>query len=525
MKRISVIVLLFFINAFAQDADSLYKTFIKLTQERNGAPRKCAFDILSQAREIFARGDKNERKALAQILSRPVCDTYIELHDGEFILHYDLSGTHAPTYSVEELAEAFENIYATEIENAGFPPPPSDNEGVNGAYDIYIQNIGNVYGYTTPEEVISASDSTYTSFIIINSDFSGFNTEGIDAAKVTLAHEFHHAIQIGNYIMRTADLYFYELSSTSMEEFVFPQINDYVAYLPEYFNNTTIAFPDYSGYNLGIWDLFLKAKYGFSILTSQWEKMKTMRAAFAIERSLKEYGNNSTRALAEFGVWTYFTNFRAQSGKYFDDAALYPLVHPAKSFSVPPAYERDFTLPPLASYFIQAEISSSARPDTLVLLAVNGDVAALFPSPYERTNCAVTIYDNPDDGEFAFASNYSYDFSNDNPDYIALKKFINNEEITGETEVAEASVYPQPFVPQKHQALIITLDEPTSAVTVAVYASDMSRVLLKDVAVWGDGKTISLNKNLLNLPSGIYIFTLYFNDKTQKGKFAIINER
>ena len=71
-------------------------------------------------------------------------------------------------------------------------------------------------------------------------DIAIFLTKGINAARVTVAHEFHHAIQLGNYSYRDSDLFFYELTSTSMEEFVFNSVNDYYNYLTDYF-----YFPQY----------------------------------------------------------------------------------------------------------------------------------------------------------------------------------------------------------------------------------------------------------------------------------------
>jgi hypothetical protein len=133
---------------------------------------------------------------------------------------------------VQLFAAALESVYDFEVNHFGYPPPPSDNgEGGDNKYDIYIINTGrDTYGYTVLENEISPGSKRYTAYTVINDDFNGFYTSGIDAARVTAAHEFVHAIHIGNYINRffEGDEFFYELSATAMEHFVFATIKDYL---------------------------------------------------------------------------------------------------------------------------------------------------------------------------------------------------------------------------------------------------------------------------------------------------------
>ncbi len=122
----------------------------------------------------------------------------------------------------------------------GYLPPPSDNgEGGDNLYDIYVNDFTGLilYGQTKFD---FSDGGTGPSFMEIENDFSSYPTKGINAARVTAAHEFHHAIQLGSYIYRASDLYFYEITSTSMEEFVYDSVNDYYNYLENYFNYSTI---------------------------------------------------------------------------------------------------------------------------------------------------------------------------------------------------------------------------------------------------------------------------------------------
>ena len=175
--------------------------------------------------------------------------TSVVSSNGFFRVHYDLTGTNALGYDLNLLLQAIDSVYSFEITYLGYPAPPSDGSaGDDDKYDIYVLNILD-YGYTQPEDMVGASK--WTSFMVIDNDFgTGFYTHGIDAARVTVAHEFHHAIQMGNYApinpsepYRSSDRFYYELTSTAFEEFVFDEVNDYYAYMPAYFNHPSQSFP------------------------------------------------------------------------------------------------------------------------------------------------------------------------------------------------------------------------------------------------------------------------------------------
>lgn len=64
---------------------------------------------------------------------------------------------------------------------------------------------------------------------------SSYYTRGINALKVTLAHEFGHAVQLLSYGLWDEDIWFYEMTSIWLEEAVFDDVNDYYAYIPRFF--------------------------------------------------------------------------------------------------------------------------------------------------------------------------------------------------------------------------------------------------------------------------------------------------
>ena len=79
------------------------------------------------------------------------------------------------------------------------------------------------------------SRATY-SYLELDNDYTNpvyQQTKGTDALRVTIAHEFHHAVQFG-YYQGTDGVWWQESTSTWMEEVAYPHIDDYLQYLPSF---------------------------------------------------------------------------------------------------------------------------------------------------------------------------------------------------------------------------------------------------------------------------------------------------
>ena len=125
-------------------------------------------------------------------------------------------------------------------------PPVSDvDQGGSSQYDIYFQQVP-YYGFTSPELAGPEVWNDFSSHIVVHNTFSpGFppndDPEGLvlGALKVTIAHEFYHAIQFAYDVSEVS--FFMEMSSTWMEEMAYPQVNDNYNYLPDFFNVTQVG--------------------------------------------------------------------------------------------------------------------------------------------------------------------------------------------------------------------------------------------------------------------------------------------
>ncbi len=227
-----------------------------------------------------------------------------------------------PNWSVEqnvaEVAEALDSVYRFEVNYLGYLSPPGDNgAGGDDKYDVYIQNQGGgLYGYTEPESKIGTVN--WTSFIVIDNDYVGYYSSGIDGMLVTVAHEFHHSIQVGNYSVpdpnspyRDSDVYFYEITSTSMEEFVYDDVNDYYAYMQSYFKTRKLLCQNRMVTILQFGIFILNRDSGFEILKQQWELIPSINAIMSINNTILNAGSSFPGEFNKFGIWTYFTNIQS----------------------------------------------------------------------------------------------------------------------------------------------------------------------------------------------------------------------
>ena len=95
------------------------------------------------------------------------------------------------------------------------------------------------YGFTYPER----AGRTSSSYLEIDNDYANpiyQQTKGLDALRVTIAHEFHHAIQFG-YYQGSDSIWWQESTSTWMEEVVYPDVDDYLQYLPSFLGSSPRA--------------------------------------------------------------------------------------------------------------------------------------------------------------------------------------------------------------------------------------------------------------------------------------------
>lgn len=330
--------------AHAQEISAVQRNaaqeFLAALHGESEQPIKCGLSYILNLRHNFSNFPSDQQHALQSMFQRPdfLPESYVS-SKGHFKIHYTTSGINAvspvstkaagvPDY-VYEAARAAERSYFLLVDSLGFRPNLPD-EGIDGPeYDIYIMELGNVYGWTFSENAVSSNPLRYTAYMKVDNDFVGpYFTHGLDALRVTIAHEFFHAIQFA-YAYRDMDLFFFEMSSVWFEDLAYDGVNDYLQYLPKFFRE--LHFPlhlqnNWHEYGAALWLKYWLAHRDLRSLRRMWEKLQTMAALKAMQEEVQEQGVEFPEAMAEFYSWCLYTGPRHQAGQYFPEAEAYPTV-------------------------------------------------------------------------------------------------------------------------------------------------------------------------------------------------------
>lgn len=263
-----------------------------------------------------------------------------------------------PDY-VNKVADIADSVWAFVIDRLGYPVPLTDaNNGGDSLLDIYILNLGSAfYGITYPDETAPYTEMSISTYIEIDNDFDIYpynagpdgNTlnRRLDAARVTVAHEFFHSLHFS--LDRTEyeqqgyyySLSWWEMTSVWMEEMAFDDINDYYAYLYYFYNYPWIGLRTVSDYSLhqygaGIFPIYLTEKFDTSIIKDIWERCRDYgtgpqfpQAANDAISSFTTGGQNLLSAFNEFAAWNLFTGTRAEyapTGYHYTEAEFYDMI-------------------------------------------------------------------------------------------------------------------------------------------------------------------------------------------------------
>lgn len=518
-----------------------YQTNMPENPQTDTLHSKCGFGTAAEVFTHFSDFTEPQQSILKVLVSRPVTDASIISPSGFFRIHFNTSGLYVPQYDVNEFAKALDSSYNYEVNYLGYPPPPPDtlggvsaaDAGGDSRYDVYIVNM-NDYGETDFETDISQDPNVprFTSFMQVHYAFgSGFYTHGINAARVTAAHEFHHAIQVGNYIFRDSDLFFYELTSTSMEEFVFDSVNDYYGYMSDYFNNTERAFAANNGYNLAVWNIFMKDKFGIDIIKTQWERMPDSRALNAINSSLFDHGTNFGSELNKFGIWTFYTGYRTIQGEYFSEAANYPLVHPSSVIQFnPPSVYVTMNAHPTSNNFIY--FIDQVGGDTLTVLVTNSDYSKGIDSLQSFFPFQYYVYNYNETGSQQLTDVYYSRLVTDQPSFWTSSEFFNGFLIR-EGEILtklDDFAFPNPFRFGRNSFMYFPVKGGgSSEADLNIYTSAMELVYsVTEPYDYISGQKVlkwnGLDNKNERVPSGVYVFITNSGSGKIVGKLVIFND-
>jgi hypothetical protein len=307
---------------------------------------------------------------------------------------------------VDSVAAIFDHVWRLQVEHLGYAPPPLDNgQGGGNEYDIYIGDLGSgMFGQTlwTPNDAIPGGPTQrYATFIEVDNDYLGYRTPGLDGLRVTAAHEFHHAVQIGTTGIWSSvpryDFYFYELSAVWMEDVIFDEINDYLFDLPSFFRGfrelhtqrsypfTSYGLATYFGYERSVFAHFLARRFGLGVMREVWEGMRSAPVLATLERVLRTKGTDLTTEFALFGTWNFYTADRADTLRFYPEGHLYPRLLP----NITSTYTGTTTTVASSAYALSLQsVQFDLSSDTITATVANVEVSAAMssesnPRPYE----------------------------------------------------------------------------------------------------------------------------------------------
>jgi hypothetical protein len=328
-----------------------------------------------------------------------------------------------------------------------------------------------------------------------------------------------------------------ELTSTSMEEFVYNSVNDYYQYLSSYFENPARCFSKFVsdgryGYDVAIWNLYQKKKFGYDIIKREWELTRNYNAMEAIDRALQENNSTFVEAYNEFGLWCYYTNYRSIPGEYFDEAEKYPLITPF--------YQIEFDSPSKSIAFNACAASNNyllctntPNLDTLMFIITNGDVKGAIENqdkviyPWVYKICSYNF-----DGSKKLSSNYFSKLTTNNSVWCDAR-LLNGKIASGNDSTLAAGIdypFPSPFSYKKNVNIIFPINNMDigvvdiyiyNAAMLQVYSSSqiMSKFIDKKVVKWN-----ARDDSGKKLGTGVYVYVLKTAKNTIKGKLVIVNE-
>ena len=338
---------------------------------------------------------------LSQIryLDRPSLDYSFSPDNSHFKIHYDLTGVDAvevtdldgngtPDY-IEQVIIAANTSYDF-IKGLGYDDSyisdcdenilDTDNLyhcdyfGGDSSYDIYIINL--IATSSLVEYGENRLDNNQaTSYIQIDNGFTedAYHTKGEDAMKVTVAHEFFHAIQRSYRANPGNEVFFYEMSSVWMEDLIFPEVNDYLdeVWTDEFFNNPNVDITSLTGYSLGLYAHYLSSvidlDQNHSIILEMWEEFRTESSALTAMNAVLEsnYGLNFTRTFVDFCSLNFF------NGYYLDENNEF-YYHPDQVYAQP------ITIPIMTEFEPNVSIDKSFNGKNLNVFGFDLDPNLIF---------------------------------------------------------------------------------------------------------------------------------------------------
>jgi hypothetical protein len=512
---------------------------------------KCGLSLQFQILENWGRFSEEERGPLRTLMTTP--STQTDRIIGRLHVYYDTTGANAPALLdganqrlpgtaeayVDSLGRIFNHVWSFEIDNLGYSAPPL---GPDSAYPVWILQLApGLYGQTIPDPVpVSAGPPPrFGSHMEVDNDFqeSQYYSRGMSGLEVTLAHEFHHAIQLGAYgFWGNEELYFYEITSTWMEDVAYTDVNDYYQYLSNNLIQTSqFSTPDIRftksdqsiEYSRAVWGKFVEKRFSRTMMRRTWELMREVSSLGALDRALAESGSSLRSAALEYAYWNFNTGPGSDTSRYYTEGRNYPPMHIAATLDyLPPEASFRDSIQAISSAYYKFCILSSpgdtcGKGNTMFVIVSNVNVPGghsdqLFPFTYVLSGAATEGAKPLNNGLYATLN-------------VADPGFWSTQE-SAPTLIQDVFVFPNPFQVEGGRLLWFRFPSQPQSTTasLSVFSSGMRRVYSRELpvlafrplepAISWDGRTDRGE----DIATGVYFFVITVDDKEFIGKFSAI---
>lgn len=522
-----------------ENSDAGFSDSTTLLREHRA--NKCGF---GPAAETFLKSPQSDREAFFKQGSELFIHSFAaSMGNRQFRISYYISGDSAvppldantnfiPDW-VEKAGEYLEHAYRLQVDTLGYLEPPTF-AWTGGYMDIGVFDMG-YYGETVPLVEYPANSHKYATQINLENDYvGGFYTHGYDALAVTCAHEFFHAVQLA-YIYRSSDLWYYELSSTWMEDVAHDNVNDYYGYLGSFFSSPTRSLTETNGYESAHWNHFIAKRYGRDAVRYSWENMETSSAMVSIDNALRMVENSSDglrRAFEQFALWNYFTGYRSFLADFYPEGSFYPVVQipasPLQDESI------DRSLPVLSACYYRRVAADS----NYLSLEWDPGVSFVISSVIERSQAA------------PLTTEWHSDASVNIPDLLpgdTIAMIFANVDRTGAKTLLHVNLdskqggfsgdpvvalvpFPNPVRTDDAEFLFRFLLKADAKIRVQIFSVSGRKVFDGHSAVLPTGQhsgADGINWNLKDgggrtVPSGVYVYRFTTDRFTKIGKLAVI---
>jgi hypothetical protein len=291
----------------------------------------------------ITQGDESVLAPLADLTAINLSGTERILDTPNFRIHYTYRGEDATTEAfAQSVAQAVEYVYQIEITQLGWPAPmPDGYSGGDSRMDVYLMDLmddsgdgamglarpGDQYGDNpnTPEREKYATST----MLRLDNDFAeleGDRLSPIELMRVTVAHEFHHAVQHG-YDANEPMGWYFEATAVWMEQAVYPKLSSAVYYVESVYDFPELCFgtaDDPDGLQMyGEW-MFLQSLadiYGGNVVQELWVNIARLNGFAALQQTLVAHDDDLVNALVRYRLRNIVRDYKQAS--LFENATVW----------------------------------------------------------------------------------------------------------------------------------------------------------------------------------------------------------